>query len=96
MVILQTHTLSDWKPKQAKSETLVSQLENDKFDKDDMLQEGLLEAVDKHAVYVRVVDQTSRSYNETVVEDGLLYLQTTPNDFGVNISQVASDLINIL
>jgi hypothetical protein len=56
-------------------EGLVSQLEYDKFGEDDMLQEGLLEAMEKHAVHVRVVDQTKRSYNETVIEDGILYLQ---------------------
>ncbi|KAF5721245.1 hypothetical protein FMUND_3779 [Fusarium mundagurra] len=77
-------------------EGLVSQLEYDKFGEDDMLQEGLLEAMDKHAVHVRVVDKTKRSYNETVIEDGILYLQTSPSDFGVNTHQISSDLVNIL
>ncbi|KAM0342212.1 hypothetical protein ACHAPQ_000196 [Fusarium lateritium] len=77
-------------------EALVSQLQYDKFGKDDMLQEALLEAMEKRAVHFRVVDQTKRSYNETVIEDGILYLQAPPAEFGTNISQVASDLMNIL
>ncbi|KAF9765446.1 hypothetical protein IL306_002271, partial [Fusarium sp. DS 682] len=56
-------------------EGLVDQLKYDKFGEDDMLQEGLLEVMDKHAVHFRVVDETKRSYNETVYEDGILYLQ---------------------
>ncbi|GKU05340.1 hypothetical protein FLAG1_04364 [Fusarium langsethiae] len=75
---------------------LVTQLEYGKFGEDDMLQEGLLEAMDKRAVHIRIVDQTKRSYNEAVIEDGILYLQTTPTNFAVNISQVASDIIDIL
>ncbi|KAM0561460.1 hypothetical protein ACHAPJ_003341 [Fusarium lateritium] len=77
-------------------EALNSQLEYDKFDKDDMLQEGLLDELEKRAVHVRVVDETKRSYNETVIEDGVLYLQCGPENFGVNISYIASDLLNIL
>ncbi|KAM0250301.1 hypothetical protein ACHAP5_002360 [Fusarium lateritium] len=77
-------------------EALVSQLQYDKFGEDDMLQEALLEAMEKRAVHFRVVDETKRSYNETVVEDGILYLQAPPTEFGTNISQVASDLMNIL
>jgi hypothetical protein len=56
-------------------EGLATQLEYGKFGEDDMLQEALLEAVDKHAVHIRVVDQTKRSYNEAVIEGGILYLQ---------------------
>jgi hypothetical protein len=56
-------------------EGLVSQLQYDKFGEDDMLQEALLEAMEKRAVHFRIVDETKRSYNETVIEDGILYLQ---------------------
>ncbi|KAF4454765.1 hypothetical protein F53441_2843 [Fusarium austroafricanum] len=92
---------NDWEQNFGRShfsylEGLVSTLEYEKFGEDEMLQEGLLEAMDKHAVHVRVVDQTKRSYNETVIEDGILYLQTSPKDFGVNVHQVASDIVNIL
>ncbi|KAF5655966.1 hypothetical protein FHETE_11113 [Fusarium heterosporum] len=76
--------------------SLVSQLKYDKFSEDDMLQEALLEAIEKRAVHFRVVDKTTRSYNETVVEDGVLYLQTAPKDFYCNVDQISSDLMNIL
>ncbi|XEV02213.1 hypothetical protein FSHL1_007500 [Fusarium sambucinum] len=75
---------------------LVTQLEYEKFGEDDMLRDGLLEGMGKHTVYIRIVDQTKRSYNEVVIENGILYLQTTPADFGVNTAQVASDIVNIL
>lgn len=54
---------------------LVSDLEYQKFDQDEMLQEGLVEAVEKSAVHVRIVSEMKRSYNETVIEGGILYLQ---------------------
>ncbi|KAM0348701.1 hypothetical protein ACHAPU_004138 [Fusarium lateritium] len=76
--------------------SLVSQLKYDKFGEDDMLQEALLEAMEKRAVHFRIMDTTTRSYNETVVEDGILYLQTTPKDFYCNVDQISSDLMNIL
>lgn len=58
-------------------EGLALQLQYGKFGEDDMLREGLLETVDKHAVHIRVVDQIKGSYNEAVVEDGILYLQVS-------------------
>ncbi|RSM20603.1 hypothetical protein CDV31_000581 [Fusarium ambrosium] len=77
-------------------EGLVSDLEYQKFDQDEMLQEGLVEAVEESAVHVRVVDELKRSYNETVIENGILYLQTIPKDFGVNAHSIANELINLL
>lgn len=56
-------------------DALVSQLEYQKFGEDDMLQEGLLEIMNKNGVHIRVVDQTKRPYNEIIAEDGILYLQ---------------------
>ncbi|RBR14029.1 uncharacterized protein FIESC28_07995 [Fusarium coffeatum] len=77
-------------------DALVSQLEHYKFGEDAMLQEGLLEIRPKNAVHIRVVDQIKRTYSEVIAEDGILYLQTTPNHFGVNTSEVATDIVNIL
>ncbi|KAH6952765.1 hypothetical protein DER45DRAFT_647449 [Fusarium avenaceum] len=77
-------------------DALVSQLQYDKFGEDDMLQEALLEVMEKRAVHFRIVDQTKKSYNETVIEDGILYLQAPPAEFGTNISHVANDLMNML
>ncbi|KAM5353970.1 hypothetical protein ACJ41O_000620 [Fusarium nematophilum] len=77
-------------------EALNSYLENEKFGEDEMLQEGLLEAVEGRAVHFRIVDETKRSYNETVIEGGILYLQTTPDNFGTNIDYVSSELVSLL
>lgn len=48
-----------------------------KFDTDDMLQEGLTEAIENNLIKFRIVDKLSKSYNEAVVEDGVLYLQVS-------------------
>ncbi|KAF4981466.1 hypothetical protein FZEAL_2709 [Fusarium zealandicum] len=77
-------------------EGFVSHLEYEKFGEDEMLQEGLLEAADSRAAHFRVVDELKKSYNETVIEEGILYLQTTTRNFGVNTSQISEKLIDIL
>lgn len=56
-------------------EGLLGYLTREKFGEDDMLQEGLAEAVDKSIVQFRLVDELKASYNECVIEDGVLYLQ---------------------
>jgi len=68
------------------------------FKDDDMLQEGFNDAIDKHEVIFRVVDTLRKGsgYNECFIDDGVLYLQTTPKDFGVNTSQVAEELMDLL
>jgi len=59
-------------------EGLVSQLKYQKFDGDDMLQEGFNEVVEKGEIAFRVVDKLEKSnYNECVIEDGVLYLQVS-------------------
>jgi hypothetical protein len=57
-------------------EGLEWQMKSQKFDEDDMLQEGFNEAVDKAQVTFRIVDKLKYgSYGEVVVEDGILYIQ---------------------
>lgn len=58
-------------------EGLVSNLESAKFGEDDMLMEGFTDAVDKSRVSFRIVDAgvMKASYNECVIEDGVLYIQ---------------------
>lgn len=73
-------------------EGLVSQLQYDKFGEDDMLQEALLEAMEKRAVHFRIVDQTKRSYNETVIEDGILYLQVLIPYIRISIRQIQANI----
>lgn len=55
---------------------LVFQLEAQKFKGDEMLQEGLFDAVSKAEIALRTVDNlTKGNYCESVIEDGILYLQ---------------------
>lgn len=74
----------------------VEYLKSNSFGSDDMLKEGLLEVMEKKEVHFRLVDETKKSYNETVVEDGIVYLQCKPSYFGTNIDQIAEGLIDIL
>ena len=67
------------------------------FAKDDLLQEGFGEAVEKNEIALRVVDRLAKGeYNECVVENGVLYIQTTPRDWRVNVYNVGRDLIEML
>ncbi|CRG85931.1 hypothetical protein PISL3812_02934 [Talaromyces islandicus] len=78
-------------------ESLPSALERDGFDKDDMLQEALQEAVSTNTVSVRLVDKLERKmYNETVIQDGKLYLQTVPKNWSVNADQIADGIVDLL
>jgi hypothetical protein len=56
---------------------LARALEYQKFGEDDMMREALQEVVESNKVVFRVVDdgKMKESYNESVIEDGVLYLQ---------------------
>lgn len=56
---------------------LVRALLYNKFDSDDMLQEGFNEAVESGKIAFRIVDASKMksSYGEVVIEDGVLYIQ---------------------
>ncbi|KAI0409299.1 hypothetical protein F4802DRAFT_243833 [Xylaria palmicola] len=78
-------------------EGLVTQLEWQKFEDDDLLQEGFQEVIEKGEVVFRVVDKLVKgSYNEAVIEDGVLYLQTTPKTWGSNMTDAAAKLVDML
>jgi hypothetical protein len=48
------------------------------FKGDEMLQEGFQEAVEKGEICFRIVDKlTKGSYNEVIIEDGVLYVQVS-------------------
>lgn len=52
------------------------QIERQGFKGDDMLQEGFVEGVPSKKIAIRVVEKTKNgSYNEVVLEDGVVYLQ---------------------
>jgi hypothetical protein len=52
-------------------------LEQKKFGSDEMLREGLTEAVEKKVFKLRIVEQSQmkKTWNESVIEDGVLYMQ---------------------
>ena len=67
------------------------------FGSDDLLREGFSEAVEKNEISLRVVDGLVKGeYNECLVENGVLYLQTRPRDWMVNVADVGRDLIDLL
>ncbi|KAK2746325.1 hypothetical protein FQN57_003207 [Myotisia sp. PD_48] len=77
-------------------EGAVYQLKYQKFNEDDMLQEGFNEAVEKGEIAVRIVDELESGYCECKIEDGVLYLQCTAENFGVNIDDAAAKIMDLL
>ncbi|KAH8883563.1 hypothetical protein GQ53DRAFT_698995 [Thozetella sp. PMI_491] len=78
-------------------EGLEWQLKNLKVDSDEMVREGLNEAVEKGEFAFRIVDKLKYgSYAEVVIEDGVLYLQTPAEKWGTNIDYAAEKLIDQL
>ncbi|KXX75697.1 hypothetical protein MMYC01_208296 [Madurella mycetomatis] len=78
-------------------EALASQMKSMKVDEDEMVREGLLEAVSANEYVMRVVDKLKYdSYCEADIEEGKLYLQSTASNWGVNIDYVAQKLMDRL
>lgn len=78
-------------------DALAYQMKYLKVGEDEMVQEGLLEAASTNEYAFRVVDKLKyESYCEVDIEDGVLYLQTTPGNFGTNIDHVANKLMDRL
>lgn len=75
----------------------AEKLEDLGFTKDDMLQEGFKDAVEKNEIALRVVDKLVKgTYNECVFEGGVCYMQTTPEYWTTNMRDTASDILNLL
>ena len=67
------------------------------FGKDDMLQEGLKDAMEKNEIQLRVVDKLVKGYyNEAIFENGVLIVQTTPPMWTTNIGDCAMKLVDLL
>lgn len=67
------------------------------FAKDDMLREGFQDAVDKNEIHLKVVEKLDKgNYNESVIRNGVLYIQTTPPMWTTNIGDSAQKLIDLL
>lgn len=65
--------------------------------KDDMLQEGFKEVVEKNEIALRVVEKLERgTYHERAVEEGVVVLRTTPRYWGTNVRQAGKGLIDLL
>lgn len=78
-------------------ESFVDVLEREKFGEDELLREGFEEGVEKGIVRLRVVEKLVKgSYNEILVEEGSVVIQTTPTNWGTNIYDSAAKLVDIL
>ncbi|KAH8122882.1 hypothetical protein FP744_10001538 [Trichoderma asperellum] len=80
-------------------EGLVSFLKYQKFGEDDMLREAFNEGIHRATVAFRIVDKDelkSSTYNECVIEDGTLILQTTAEYYGTNTAEIANELMELL
>ncbi|KAI0969034.1 hypothetical protein F4678DRAFT_463787 [Xylaria arbuscula] len=76
---------------------LVSQLEWQKFEDDELLQEGFNDVIDKGEVVLRIVDKLQKSsYCEVAIENGVLYIQATPKSWASNITYAAEKLLDLL
>ncbi|KFY21556.1 hypothetical protein V493_07293 [Pseudogymnoascus sp. VKM F-4281 (FW-2241)] len=80
-------------------EGFVSALSSQKFDEDEMLREGLEDAVPNGVLKLRLVEELTTgqsSYNEITLDNGDLVIQTTPSNWGTNVYDAANKLIDIL
>jgi len=76
----------------------VETMEDKGWGDDEMVREGVTEAVEKNQIALRIVSKLSagKLYNECVVEHGVLYIQTTAENWGTNISDPANELLDIV
>ncbi|KAK4044358.1 hypothetical protein C8A01DRAFT_42797 [Parachaetomium inaequale] len=78
-------------------DALAYQMKYLQVGEDELVREGVLEAVSTNEYAFRIVDALKYdSYCECDVEDGVLYLQCTPGNFGTNIDHVAQKLMDRL
>ena len=72
-------------------------MENQGFGDDEMLQEGFKEPVEKNQIALRIVEKFGNgNSNEPFVENGVLYIQTTAENWATNVGDPAYKLIDIL
>ncbi|KIX00628.1 uncharacterized protein Z518_09693 [Rhinocladiella mackenziei CBS 650.93] len=78
-------------------EGLKYQLEYLGFKGDDLLQEGFQDGISKKEILLRVVDTLQNgTYHETLIEDGMLVIQTIPKYWWTNVSDVGSKILEQL
>lgn len=62
-----------------------------------MLREGFEEIVDKNEISLVFVDKLEkRTYNETIIKDGTLYIQSTPKYWDTNLDDVGDKRVDEL
>ncbi|KAF8216608.1 hypothetical protein K438DRAFT_1953521 [Mycena galopus ATCC 62051] len=72
------------------------QLERQGFkDDDDLLQEGIQEAIEGRTFRIRVVP-TMEKTNQTVIEENIVMLQCPPNRWGFNTTEMGQELLSLL
>ena len=75
----------------------IEVMENRGFGDDEMVQEGFKEAVEQNKVVLRIVDNLNKGhYNEPVIEDGVLCIQTTAEFWATNVGDPAYELMDLL
>ncbi|KAH6854088.1 hypothetical protein B0I37DRAFT_349453 [Chaetomium sp. MPI-CAGE-AT-0009] len=78
-------------------EGLAYQMKAMQVGEDEMVREGLLEAVSTNEYAFRIVDKLKyETYCECDIVDGVLYLQCTPGYFGTNVNDAAAKLMDRL
>ena len=78
-------------------EGFVEVMENKGFGDDEMVQEGFKESVEKNQIALRIVDKLTKGHhNEPIIENGVLYIQTTAENWATNIGDPAYQLMDIL
>ena len=82
-------------------EAFVQVIEQGGFSKDEMLQEGFQESIDTGIGEFRIVDKLAKKhYNEMILEQGRLVIQTVPKYWNTNVGHgpkdAAQELIGML
>ncbi|ORY14574.1 hypothetical protein BCR34DRAFT_585744 [Clohesyomyces aquaticus] len=73
-------------------------LEDKKFGEDEMLREGFEEVVPEGEIKFRIVKELAPGGHicQSVIEDGILYMQSTAKYFGYDSSNVGTNIIDLL
>ena len=92
----------DWQKRFGRStfeyfEKFYETMDYKNFPDDEMLQEGFAEAVEKNEIGLRVVEKLEKAtYNECVLENGVLWIQTVPVYWTTNIRDPGDKILDLL
>ncbi len=75
----------------------AEKLEDTGFNKDEMLQDGFKEALERNEISLRIVDKLVKgSYNKHIIEGAVCYMQTTPKYWTTNIRDTVAVIMKLL